>query len=411
MHQKLPDVNQTCWQLASIQLTGVLSLPILATSVIISQTSGLVDSIITLILGNALLWVIRYFIIIMSYKERKSTLDISLDYVGKVGGYFVAIFLLLSSVFWYIEQTTLASNALIFLVPIHENAEISKFIQYSVLLGIISTLLCMDGIVIIRWLCVVLLPLLGVAFVCTLFFSSTPALDFKDNGMYFAGLPLVLGTNLGVTADLPTFFRHAKSKMACIHALTIIQLISLALSIAGIFLGTVIKPWFGVSQEQFTGSYNTLLRISLSALVFFSVVCANVANVYSASVGWEIIAPVLAGRKEYLILGLGLSAVYILTGDLFSTSSFLDAADSGLVNLCIVLILGYFVSKAFPTKLYEHWVYFIGWLLATLLNILQSFKVILPNISLTIAGPAVIILIICIGLAGRLILNRASTSA
>lgn len=89
----------------------------------------------------------------------------------------------------------------------------------------------------------------------------------------------MLRTNLGVNADLPTFFRHARSWKASIHALTWIQMISLVLGIAGLYLGTILEPWIGVKVEEATKLFHPGLRVSLITLIFVSAICANVANV------------------------------------------------------------------------------------------------------------------------------------
>ncbi len=69
------------------------------------------------------------------------------------------------------------------------------------------------------------------------------------------------------------------------------------------------------------------LDFSLIVFVFLSVICANVANVYSASVGWEVLAPsALVGRKEYLILGLGLTVIFIFVSNLFSVELLLNSS-------------------------------------------------------------------------------------
>ena len=394
----LPDTNQTPWQLAAIQLTGVTSLPVLTTSILIYQMSNFFSAILTLVIGNVLLWVIRLGIVAMSFKKRESTLDIALKYLGRRGGYFIAVILLIATLAWFIAQTTVASAALELLVPLPEGPEINRFIQISVGLGIISTLFCMNGIVVLRRLCTIALPILLVAFLGVIIFAPTDLPISKANGLTLIGLPLVLGTNLGVTADLPTFFRHARSWKASIHALTWIQVISLVLGIAGLYLGTILEPWIGVRVEEATTLFHPGLRASLITLIFVSAICANVANVYSASVGWELLAPKsLVGRKEYLILGLGLTTLFILLSNVFSMDFLLDTTDNALVNLCVVLIVGFLISlyqKREPKVLCS--TYFVAWLIATAINILQTSGVFLTALNPLITSTAIILMVVAL---------------
>lgn len=399
VHLPLTDTRQNAWQLSVIQLSGWTSLPILATSVLILEENTFLGAALTLIVGNAILWFIRLAIVAMSHKRRLSTLDLSREYMGETGSYFIGAILLLTTLVWFIAQTTAASGTLTHLITIEESPSIDKFTQMSVLLGIISTFLCMEGIVVLRKLSTYSFPILLLAFAVVLF---TMPFEIPRDGvakLSLSGLTLVLGTNLGITSDLPTFFRHSRSFGTSVAALTIVQLISLVLALCSLYLGTIITESFQINESVVLGTGDALLRGALVVFVFLSVICANVANVYSASVGWEVIAPkALVGRKEYLILGLGLTTVFIMISNLFSLELLLNISDSSLVNLCIIFIFGYFISrwKGRSPNIFEQYTYFIAWSLATLINALQylevSFDYISPFLTailvtmLTIAG-------------------------
>lgn len=407
-HRKLPDVHQNFWQLSAIQLTGVTSLPVLATSILILQNNSFQNAVLTLILGNILLWVIRFWVICTSYDKRKSTLDVTRDYFGRIGSYFIAILLLASTLAWFIVQTTLASDALTKLMHVEESSGIDRFIQTSVLIGILSTLFCMNGIVILRKLSVFSLPIILISFMGVLFTTASHPQFVDTASISFFGLPLVLGTSLGVTADLPTFFRHSNSKRHSIIALTIIQIVSFLIGIGGLFLGTIINPWLGINDSQALVSHGLIERIFLILLILFSVICANVANVYSASVGWELVAPaMLIGRKEYLILGLGLTTIFILVANIFSMNALLTTTDNSLVNLCIIFVIGYLISKKrgrFPNS-FEQSIYFIAWLVATSINTMQFFNVINWNVSVLTIAVGVILGTIVLGMIFQALLH------
>jgi len=370
---QLTNLNQSVWDLTSIQLAGWTSLPIIVTSLLILETNSVLGAVLTTIVGNAILWFIRLGIIAMSHEKRKSTLDLAKDYLGSLGGYFIAVLLLVSTLIWFIAQTTAASKTLTTLISIKESAQIDQFTQISVLLGISSAFLCMNGISILRKLCAYAFPFLIIAFFAVLF--SLPNLSLKENGnpISLSGLSLILASNLGATSELPTFFRHSKSWDTSIKALTLIQLISLGLGLCGLYFSAIINQHFEI-HSALLASGQTFFSYSLIFFIFVSVLCANVANVYSASVGWEIVAPkALIGRKEYLILGLILTTIFILVFDLFPLEALVNTTDSSLVNLCIILLIGHVVSlyKKKPAALFEKTTYFIAWLLATGIEIIQ----------------------------------------
>lgn len=401
MNHKLPDSKQTYWQLASIQLSGFTSLPVIATSILLLNLYNFTSALLTLILGNIILWAIRYVIIRMTKGERKSTLDLAKDYVGPTGGVLIAILLLLSTTAWFVTQTTLASNSLMFLIPLYEGPEISEYIQIAVFLGIASTLLCMEGIVVLRWLSVLSFPVVFIALLGVLITSPTATFPLSFDGISLAGLPLVIGTNLGVSADIPTFFRHARSHKDSLIALFIIQVATLFLSVMGLYLGNIIEPWFGIKENNASLYRSDMLRFFLILHITLSTICANVANVYSASVGWEIIAPKLAGRKEYLILGLGLTILFILITNIFSLNFLLETTDGGLINLALLLLIGYGLKRVLKREIQkiEKRLFFISWLFATLLLTLHYFGIFFPHHNpLVIGGVCLLVgLVLTIG--------------
>ena len=197
----------------------------------------------------------------------------------------------------------------------------------------------------------------------------------NTNPLSLAGLTLVLATNLGLSSDLPTFFRHSESWNTSVKSLLIIQLVSVGLGLLSLYFGSLINHGFEVNETLVMGSGSSVLRIALISYLFISVICANVANVYSASVGWEILAPkAFLGRKEYLILGLTLTTIFILLSNLIPLDFLLAASDISLVNLCIILVIGSMITKRLKAKpnVYLQGTYFLAWLIPTLLTFFQS---------------------------------------
>lgn len=408
----LSDKHQSIWQMASIQLAGWTSLPILATSILILEHNSLVGAILTIIVANAILWFVRMGIIVMSHKSRQSTLEISRDYLGMVGNFFIAILLLISTQVWFITQTTAASNTLINLITLEESSSINQFMQMSVLLGIISAFLCMNGMVVLRKLSTYTFPFIITAFFVIIFRLPYPVMDSNLNPTSLSGLTLILATNLGLTSDLPTFFRHSQSLYASVKALTIIQVISLLLGLFSLYFSSIVNHHFAVNDQLILSTGDETLRLALVVFIFLSVICANVANVYSASVGWELVAPkALVGRKEYLILGLGLTTVFILFANIFSLEFALSISDGSMVNLCIVLILGFMISRQHGRlpNFFEQTTYFTAWGLATVINILQFSDVVLFEYSSLLASFIVIVMIVFCASLGKKCLHVFST--
>lgn len=396
----LPDTNQNAWALSFIQLTGIVSLPLISGSLLILQNSNFFNALIVLMIANILLWIIRYGIIAMSYDGRKSAMDITYEYVGKWGAFVIAIILLVATLAWFIAQTTMASNSLIALFRLPETPGISLGMQLSAFIGGLSTFICMRGIVWLRRLSIVAFPVLLVVFGLLLFLAPPmPAVKFEKAPLVLSGLSLILGTNLGITSDLPTFFRHSRSWTESLKGLALLQLFSFLIGVGGLFLGTIIVPHSGVS-EGIVG-YERLLLVILIAL---SVVCANVANVYSSSVGWEVLAPKsLIGQREYMLLGFGLTMIFITMSDMISSKLLVDIADISLINLCLLLFFGFIMSlvlKRLPSK-HEQGIYFGAWCVATIFNLMQYFSEAFCSYSPLIIANGVMIFTIALGFTCR----------
>jgi purine-cytosine permease-like protein len=403
---RLQDTKQTSWQLAAIQLAGWMSLPTLATSIYLLQVNSFIGAILTILVGNGILWFIRLGIVGMAHKKRLSTLDISRAYFGKTGSYFIAALLLVSTLAWFIAQTSAAGSALTNLLNIHEDPHIDQFTQMSVFLGLISAFLCMEGIPLLRRLSTLAFPVLIVAFFTILFTLPSRVTGGNTNAMSLSGLTLILATNLGLSSDLPTFFRHSKSWSTSVRGLLAIQLVSVALGIACLYFGSIVTESFGINHSLVMTSGNEILRFSLILFIFVSVICANVANVYSASVGWEVLAPAgLVGRKEYLILGLTLTTIFILFSDLVPVELLLSISDISLVSLCIILVLGSMITKQLkkePDKCLQI-SYFLAWFLSSAVDIVQSLYNKPYSLPLNLA---IILVVICCGLAAHELLPR-----
>lgn len=396
-HPHLRDTKQTVWDLSVIQLTGIISLPVLTTSTIIIHLSNFTSALVSIFIGNFFLFFIRFWIARLSFSDRQSTLDISKKLFGKLGSYFVAILLLLSTLSWYIVQTTFASNTLNYLIPINESLNINQFIQVSVFLGLISTFLCMEGIILLKWLSRIAFPILIFALLFIIYTIPKPHFSLDFSSISLLGIPLILSTNLGVTAELPTFFRHSANWQTSVRALIVIQIISLILGIAGIYIGAVINPWDGLNATtDIVVSINSL-RFFVIIFVFVSAICANVANVYSASVGWEVVVPMIPERREYLILGLGLTILFILTTNLISLNFMLSATDTSLVNLALILILGYFVFvlSKHPPSVFEKLIYFFSWLISSTINFFQINEMLLIKYSTLTVSTIIIAIFGC----------------
>jgi purine-cytosine permease-like protein len=379
----LIDLKQNYFQLAAIQTCGIINLPLLLSSIVIASKQSLTTSFLTVLSANILLWVFRYCLLKLSFQDRKSTLDLTMEYFGNLGTYIISLILLIDTLGWFFLHTSLSSNCLSILFNLKNNSNIDHFVQISIVIGVLSTLLCSQGIKSLKRISIILLPIIFFSFLGILFFSlrtfSYP--KFTPNNLSqlisIEGLGLILSTNLGLTADLPTFFRHRNTWNDSLKALGFFQFIGLIAGIFGLFLGNTfqVNP---ITNEYSLNIVSEFQKFFLILFLLFSTLYSNIYNIYSSSVGWEILAPKsLVGRKEYMIIGLGLTILFISFYGTFSLENLLVFADSAMTNLCLLFmcffLISYHKNSILIYKSKASHILFIFWLLITFINSIQVY--------------------------------------
>ncbi|GAB5411164.1 MAG: hypothetical protein ChlgKO_02780 [Chlamydiales bacterium] len=388
------------------------NLPVIVSGLLIVQLYGFINAVVSLIASNLILAVIRFTVARVAHNSRMSTLDLSRKFLGNRGAIFIAFVLLFSTLILFTEETSLAGKYLSFLFKINEGQNVDLPIQFGVGIGILSTLLCMEGIVALRRSAVIFFPLIILLLVVVVFLSNGKAVSLNEMPFSWSsfsyGTSLMVATGLGITADLPTFFRHRRSWRDSVIAIIYIQIIMFIVGFLSLYLGMLVDPVSGLNISD-PSTISPLFRISLIMFILISTVFANVANIYSASVGWEALAPKsLIGRGEYLILGLGLVASYVSFTSLINTGTMLSVSEDFLVLLCVLFIAGYFIqllSKKSPSS-NEQLIYIISFVLSSVLICLQEYNVINFRFPIIVAGVSLEIFVLLLGFLFKKILFK-----
>ncbi len=395
----LTDTKQSFWHLSAIQLTSLISIPVLSTSLVLIQKNSFLDALATIILSNLILWIIRYAIIKMSYNKRKSAIDLAKEYLGEWGSRLAGLVFLVSAILWFNRQAEFSSRSLLYLWPFNEGPKIDLYTQYSIIVGCLSTIFCAFGIKLIKWLSLISFPCLLASFI-SIFAIIPHNIPFqKFSGVSISGLVLILGVNLALTVDLPTFFRHSRSKQDTFKALTLIQLISLILSVCALYFGSIIieNPELIVQIKNINSHKHLLSKISLPILILISTICANVFNIYACSVGWEVLVPkrfskFLLGSKEYAILGLSLTAIFISPLKINHLDAPIEWIDNAEVSLCFVFIVGWIIrvlQKRRPI-LFEKCIYVSSWIASMIIFSFLSQQILLSWLVILLIVPLII---------------------
>lgn len=93
----LADKSQRWWHLSSIQLAGgIISIPVISIASDIFLSSGIANTILSIIIGNFIVLLVSYFIISMSFENRLNAVENAQQFIGKSAGRVLAFFILLT---------------------------------------------------------------------------------------------------------------------------------------------------------------------------------------------------------------------------------------------------------------------------------------------------------------------------
>ncbi|NGX53299.1 MAG: hypothetical protein K1000chlam4_00007 [Chlamydiae bacterium] len=370
--------KQSALPLTAIQVAGATSLPVLNSSIQLAHDFGFFKAFWILLAGSILVWLVALTIITMTANTTKSTLDNTKDYLGRLGAYIVALTLITSTIGWFVLQTNVATKIILTLVPIVNSTHINSFLQIGVGLGILSTISCMEGMRGLRWVALISFPILLTAFGLFLFFIPTTATPISMLSPSSTGLlAFAFGTSLSISVDYPTFFRHSVSKRQSLIAVSAIQLITFLMGVGGLYLGDYIELTSHIQGWHVIFTGQLFMQILFLILVVLSCLCVNMVNVYSASIGWEMVVPIFAGRKEYTILGLGLTSAFVLTTNIIPMHFLMKITEVILSNLCLVLVFAYFGKKLLNRPVVprlDQALYLIGWILGSAIALTAALQ-------------------------------------
>ena len=110
-----PERNQNFWQLTCIQ-SASQSIPGILIGGILSRQYGPKTAILSICVGNLILWIIGLGVISIAAKERKNAIENVKGFLGKGSSIVMAIILIVAFLSWYMLeiQSSMATLAPLF---------------------------------------------------------------------------------------------------------------------------------------------------------------------------------------------------------------------------------------------------------------------------------------------------------
>ncbi len=392
--QKTVSHDQKWFHLAII-LGSSFTFPMLSVIPKLTHQYGTEEAIYAILIGNLLLWLIGLVVISMAREDSSNAIENVRAYLGKYGalvGWFVLMVAILN---WFVHQLngTLPSIGAYFG---QENT--SVLLRLGAGIGFFTTLLSIGGIRLIKWAALLSFPFVFFYHLFFFFQSSTSinSLDvFKAMTPPVSAIIAVIFILLPGTLNLPTFFRHARSKADACLALTLMTFITILFEITAL--------WADFTTEgliQFSGS--SLFSLATVIFMLITLVYINLINIYYASACWETYVPKFEGAKGYAITGLLGTAAYTFIQAYTPIQYIAALTNCYLASLGLVLLLSYlirFVLRHRPRPLEQTLnctCWFVGCIVATILviqNVEDDKTAVLMGIGASILAYLIIIFV------------------
>ncbi len=288
--------NQNFYHLAAIQSVS-LGLPAFITGKFLAHSLGTGVAICSIFIGNVVLWLVGLAVISMVYRERTNAIQNINGYIGRGGGLLFALILTSSFLGWYTLQI---SSAIIGLEGIFTHSILwqdAAGIRIGAGLGILSAMLAIGDIEFLKRSTAIIFPWI-VLYSLYLIWTSEVSITWQW-GISFMGIASSIFVLLPGVINLPTFFRHSKSRADSYLGLSIMT--------GAITFFECTSIWAPFSpQGEFLSQY-PISNIFVFVTVMFLVVtltCSNLLNIYFASACYETFIPRFRGPKGHAIMGL-----------------------------------------------------------------------------------------------------------
>src|SRR5581483_31824 len=272
--------KQSWWQLLSIQTGGTICLPVIMIGSLVCQKFGWVAALLSVGTGNLFLLVLCYLLASLSTYRPQSTVEHATTYFGKTGKWLFGFVMILSMLGWFGIQLNVMSlsaaqlfSGLGFSIP---------FLPINIGMGLIISLIMCFGMKAMKNLSYISAPLLGITLLYAAFSAGgviPPITSLPIS--WVSGLSLVIGANIAAVIDLPTFFRHAKSKKdAKLCILLLYGIVVPLIETIGVYLFSIIGGNSILDTLQI--GHGALWAMWTCCFVLISGWQTNNANLYSS---------------------------------------------------------------------------------------------------------------------------------
>jgi purine-cytosine permease-like protein len=401
------ETTQNAYQLASIQIAGGnIGLPVASVGFSLFLSLGLFNSVLNIVIGNLIILMVSYIFIRMSFRHRLNAVENVERYFGWLGAKGFALCILVTMIGWLAIGLSRLSDGLDIL---DMNP---SWLFPGALIGFLASLVTLFSIRGIRWLGVLVTPLLIILLtVCLVMAASPPPQQLPEfsNRLNLTGISPIVIVLLASIADYPTFYRHSVSVRHGMYSLWVIFLATVFSQVSIIFLGgNSPKSIYTLVDPQSIQS-NGLLFIVACFLVV-STLGSAAWNIYAASVGWESLFPALKDRTEYAVIGLGATVLLYALPIKVVLETIVAYGDITITAILTITVANYLLDNLIKktSKRLRHTINNGGWVVSTIVAVSCKAGVLFPDFDPVWLAICVSGLIVVLGLLIRETFGRVT---
>jgi purine-cytosine permease-like protein len=356
------DNQRNWWQLSSIQIGGVICLPVIVIGQTLYQTYGFASSIAAILLGNAILLLLGLATTKMSCEKRKTTPLNATEYFGETGVTFFALTMCVSLVGWFAIQLNMMSLSVFDLLALDKNQALPGVLS-NLMLGSLITVAALYGIKSINFLSNLSLPLLIITLGYAFFTVEDAPPSAPSVPLSFAGISMVIALAIAFVIDLPTYYRHAKTSKDGFISISIIFVLALPiLEIVGVYLAAGSSG--GTILDVLKRSNGNFWNLWVALFLILAGWTTNNINLYSGAVCLEPLLKIKSEKLRTLLFG-GVGTFLSCFNFLNHLIIVLDVMGIFVASMGSVIITRYLIEqvKKLPVTSNDYPCHFLAWML------------------------------------------------
>ncbi len=320
-------------QLASVQIGGAICLPPILVGYELALQFGVLVAFVAIAVGNILLALVALVCSEMTWKNKRTTPDNAGLYLGGLGQKVVSLLLAFSMCSWFAIQTQ---------VVVQDVAGSNAAVGFALAVLFAGSLLYgLKGITRLSDLAVPVMVLtLIIALYCT---YGVKEIDCsKGLECRVEAISMVMALAIGICIDMPTFFRHARSRLDS-H---IGALVTCAIGIPLIeSCGVLLFAWSDSTtvMQALHFSSSAFWQVWIGLFLVLAAWTTNTTNLYSAAMAVKSLWPKVSERQ--VLVYTALTAVIVSQLNIFSNLALVLEVMGVLLAASFGVILGSFITN------------------------------------------------------------------